>query len=345
MLNNNETESDGTRFDTSGNESDSSINIIRGIRQANVDEDAILVRIAKIEKKHASRMQNSLKQQNINNAVLADKTEQSRKTFSNDSETSFRQTAISRSQRKSIRSMREEEEEQTMIFFEKNNMIHADENKSSSEDEQSNEYLDRNYDDTENPIIDSDEGRRDSSKVSHNLILREIFDWTKHIAIAVIIGLLLVMFVIQRNVVIGSSMEPNLYENDQLIVQKVSKLFNYGITYGDIITINAEGFLGHSGDKNIIKRVIGVPGDVIDINEDGVYRNSIKLNETYLTALKTSEREPSFSHVTLGENQFYVMGDNRSVSLDSRMFGPVDKSRIIGEVLVRFYPLDKFGRP
>ena len=176
-------------------------------------------------------------------------------------------------------------------------------------------------------------------------VMREFFDWAKHILIAVCAGLLLVIFVIQRNVVIGSSMEPNLYENDQLFVEKISKLFPAGIAFGDIITIEAEGLQGHTGDKNIIKRVIGVPGDKVDINDDGVYRNGKKITEPYIDGAITVERNPAFSHVTLGENQYYVLGDNREVSLDSRIFGPINKTRIVGEVLVRFYPLIKIGKP
>lgn len=176
-------------------------------------------------------------------------------------------------------------------------------------------------------------------------VMHEFFDWAKHILIAVCAGLLLVIFVIQRNVVIGSSMEPNLYENDQLFVEKISRLFPSGIAFGDIITIQAEGLQGHTGDKNIIKRVIGVPGDKVDINDDGVYRNGEKIVEPYIDGAITKERNTAFSHVTLTENQYYVLGDNREVSLDSRIFGPIEKTRIVGEVLIRFYPLSKIGKP
>lgn len=232
----------------------------------------------------------------------------------------------------------DEEEETPMIFFEKNNTVKHDAEQNINEDSDkniSNEGNDINSNETEdiNPRLNGKE------------LLSEVIDWIKHIGIAVIIGILLVMFVVQRNLVIGSSMEPNLYENDQLIVQKISKLYVGGIAYEDIVTINADNLLGHNGDKNIIKRVIGLPGDTIEIRNDGVYRNKVKLQEDYLHGINTSEREPQFSNVTLKENQYYVLGDNRNVSLDSRTFGPVDKSRIIGEVLIRFYPLNKFGRP
>ena len=102
--------------------------------------------------------------------------------------------------------------------------------------------------------------------------LLELLDWLKYILAAVLIGLLLVVFVIQRNSVIGSSMVPNLHDNDQLLVEKISKLF-HGIDYGDIITISTRNLPAHEDGPNIVKRVVGLPGDTIEIRSDGVWRN------------------------------------------------------------------------
>jgi signal peptidase I len=180
---------------------------------------------------------------------------------------------------------------------------------------------------------------------SRNDTLYELLDWLKYILIAVLIGLLLVVFVVQRNSVIGQSMVPTLHENDQLLVEKVTKWFG-GIDYGDIITISTKNLKDHEGEPNIIKRVVGKPGDQIEIREDGVYRNGAKLAETYLPqGTETRIRNLAYVKVTLGPDQYYVLGDNREVSLDSRSFGPVGKSSIIGEVLIRFYPFKDFGKP
>lgn len=178
-----------------------------------------------------------------------------------------------------------------------------------------------------------------------NPVLKEVLDWAKHIVIAVAIGLFIVFFVVQRNEVVGTSMEPNLYTDDQLLVQKVTKLFPNGIAYGDIVTVDAEGLYLHLGDKNIIKRVIGLPGDTIDITDGHVYRNGIILEENYIPGVNTQERNTEYSHVLLDKNQYYILGDNREYSLDSRTFGPIAKGRIIGEVLIRFYPISSFGKP
>lgn len=176
-------------------------------------------------------------------------------------------------------------------------------------------------------------------------VLMELLDWLKYILAAVLIGLLLVVFVVQRNSVVGYSMLPTLHDNDQLLVEKVSKWFN-GIDYNDIVTINTNGLENHDGGPNIIKRVIGMPGDVIEIKEDAVYRNGQLIEEPYLEdGIRTSSRNPAYSQITLGSDEYYVMGDNRERSLDSRSFGPVPLKNMIGKVLIRFYPLDDLGIP
>lgn len=176
-------------------------------------------------------------------------------------------------------------------------------------------------------------------------LVMELLDWMKYILFAILLGLLIVTFVIQRNSVIGHSMDDTLNDNDQLIVEKVTKWFN-GIRPGDIITITTEGLPYHDGDIHIVKRVIGVPGDTVEIRSRAVYRNGQKLNEPYLrNGTVTDPLNIQYSNVTLGPDQYYVLGDNRGNSTDSRVFGPVDKSLVIGEVLLRISPFEKFGFP
>jgi signal peptidase I len=175
--------------------------------------------------------------------------------------------------------------------------------------------------------------------------LMELLDWLKYILFAVLLGLLIVTFVVQRNSVVGHSMDNTLNDQDQLIVEKVSKWFN-GIHRGDIITITTKGLPYHDGDINIVKRVIGIPGDTIEIKNKAVYRNGEKISEPYLrTDIATEQLNVSYNRVTLDQDQYYVLGDNRGNSTDSRVFGPVDKNLIIGEVLLRVIPLSKFGVP
>ena len=176
-------------------------------------------------------------------------------------------------------------------------------------------------------------------------LLLEVLDWLKYILSAILVGLLLVIFVIQRNSVVGDSMVPTLMEHDQVLVEKVSKYFG-GITYGDIVTIRTSDLPQHEEGPNIIKRVIGLPGDQIEIHDGLVFRNGQTLAEPYLPVdQETAARSSNFASITLGSSEYFVMGDNRSVSLDSRSIGAIPFDHMIGEVLIRFYPWDSFGLP
>ncbi len=175
-------------------------------------------------------------------------------------------------------------------------------------------------------------------------VMGEILDWLKYIVTALAVGLLVVTFVIQNNRVIGISMEPTLFQGDQLLVQKISARLDR-FDYGDIITINGEKMLGVD-EPDLVKRVIGLGGDTIDIQDGTVYRNGIPLEETYLPdGLKTNPLERGFDHVVLKPGELFVMGDNRGNSKDSRVFGPVPGDYIIGTCVIRFYPFDRIGTP
>lgn len=192
---------------------------------------------------------------------------------------------------------------------------------------------------------DPETGREPEERGRTMDIVMELLDWLKYILFAVLLGLLIVTFVIQRNSVIGHSMDNTLNDSDQLIVEKVTKWFN-GIQPGDIITIKTEDLPYHDGDIHIVKRVVGVPGDTIEIRNHAAYRNGQKLDEPYLrSGTVTDPLNAQYSKVTLGTDQYYVLGDNRGNSTDSRVFGPVDKKMVIGEVLLRISPLSKFGIP
>lgn len=192
---------------------------------------------------------------------------------------------------------------------------------------------------------DPETGREPEERGRTMDIVMELLDWLKYILFAVLLGLLIVTFVIQRNSVIGHSMDNTLNDSDQLIVEKVTKWFN-GIQPGDIITIKTEDLPYHDGDIHIVKRVVGVPGDTIEIRNHAAYRNGQKLDEPYLrSGTVTDPLNAQYSKVTLGTDQYYVLGDNRGNSTDSRVFGPIDKKMVIGEVLLRISPLSKFGIP
>lgn len=188
---------------------------------------------------------------------------------------------------------------------------------------------------------------------------KEIFQWVVAIFAAVLIALLIRTYIFEPVQVDGQSMEDTLENGQKLILYKLGYRFSEP-KRGDIIVLKVkEGIFGDipilgslpffrdndnfSGEIDYIKRVIGVPGDVIDIKDGYVYINGKKLDEPYakgLTYKKTLELP-----ITVQKNQVFVLGDNRENSNDSRYasLGCIDYSRIKGKATFRFWPLNKIG--
>lgn len=178
-------------------------------------------------------------------------------------------------------------------------------------------------------------------------ICLEILDWVKYILGAILIGFLLTNYVIQRNEVVGSSMYPTLVDKDQLWVEKITPVLGQ-LSRGDIITFSLHApELGPVGDEDLVKRIIALPGDHLELTEEGVYINDELQDETYLLAGMVTylSDNPEYNDIVLADDMYFVMGDNRVNSRDSRSFGPVSKSDIIGEVWIRIYPFERFGLP
>ena len=168
--------------------------------------------------------------------------------------------------------------------------------------------------------------------------LRELFSTVELLVIAASLILLFFSFIARITVVEGGSMENTLLGGDKLIV---SDLF-YTPERGDIVIIHSPKV---NGGEAIVKRVIAVEGDTVAIHEDGVYVNGEKLNETdgslgyTIAAYSYQPKAPQ----VVGKGKIFVLGDHRSVSLDSRSFGQIDEKAVIGKVLFRIFPLSAFG--
>lgn len=165
-------------------------------------------------------------------------------------------------------------------------------------------------------------------------------EFIKDILIAFIIVAVIVI-IIKPTIVKESSMEPTLYENNYLFVNKLAYITADHPDYGDIIVFksNIDKDDG-DGKKLLIKRVIGVENDVISISGGVVYRNGIALDEDYtLEGFTTGE----ISEYVVPQDRVFVMGDNRSISLDSRSseVGTVSEDDIVGRAFVRLYPFDE----
>ncbi len=177
-------------------------------------------------------------------------------------------------------------------------------------------------------------------------LVRRVLEFIVTVAIGVALALLLTRFVIQRNTVIGSSMVPTLSDRDEVFVEKISRLFESGLKRGDIVTADMHEKTPKGDEVIIIKRVIGLPGERITIKEGGVYIDGVLLEEPYLAeGVRTAPHNAVYADVTLGKDQYFLLGDNRTNSRDSRDIGPVARSEIEGKLILRLYPFSKFGKP
>lgn len=166
------------------------------------------------------------------------------------------------------------------------------------------------------------------------------------LAVCFVLVFLITRFVLQHNTVIGTSMTPTLEDQDEVFVEKLSRLFSSGLKRGDIVTADAYRDDTENDEIIIIKRVVGLPGERVVIREGHVFIDGRQLVESYLSeGVLTSEHAMAYSEVLLGEDEYYLLGDNRMGSRDSRDIGPVHRSEIEGKLLFRFYPLDKMGKP
>lgn len=171
-------------------------------------------------------------------------------------------------------------------------------------------------------------------------VLREILNTSLYLLGVLCLVYLVIHFVGQRTQVQGSSMEPTLTGGDNLIVDKLSYRFHDPERY-DIIVFP---FLGQE-ETFYIKRIIGLPGETVQIDEEGnIYVDGEVLDDLYG---KEVIRDPgrAYEPIKLGEDEYFVMGDNRNNSTDGRdpKVGNIRRENIIGRAWLRIWPLDKFG--
>lgn len=170
-----------------------------------------------------------------------------------------------------------------------------------------------------------------------NSILNVVWDWVKTIIIALAITFFVKTFIIDATIVSGKSMLNTLHDGDWLMVNKIGKHFR-DYKRGEIVILNAPDF----PNRLYVKRVIGMPGDLVEIIDGDVYVNDEKLEEKYVPV---DETIPKTEHTgwVLGDNEYLVFGDNRDNSNDGRDFGPIYKEEIVGHAFLRIYPFSDAG--
>ena len=171
-------------------------------------------------------------------------------------------------------------------------------------------------------------------------VLKEILSTSLYLLIVLCLTYIVIHFVGQRTQVIGVSMETTLSENDNLIVDKLTYRFLEPKRF-DIVVFPFQ----YEKDTYYIKRIIGLPCETIFIDEEGnIFIDDELLTESYgKEIIKDAGR--AYEPVTLGEDEYFVMGDNRNNSQDSRdpTVGNIARSDIIGRAWIRIWPLNKFG--
>ena len=164
------------------------------------------------------------------------------------------------------------------------------------------------------------------------------------------LALFIKAYLVQPYIVDGQSMEPTLHNSDRLIVDKlphtIARINNHAYIpkRGDIIIFNQDNLPGYTGSKQLVKRVIGLPGDKVVVNNGfiAIYNkaNQKGFNPDKTVGYKiTAPYTGGDVNITLGTNQLFVCGDNRGNSEDSRYFGPIDSSQVVGKLSLRVWPI------
>jgi len=171
-------------------------------------------------------------------------------------------------------------------------------------------------------------------------VIKEIVEMSMYLLVVLVLTYLVITFVGQRTEVSGSSMEPTLSDTDNLIVDKLSYRFHDPKRF-DIIVFPFR----YSEETYFIKRIIGMPGETVRIDEAGnIYINGDLLKENYgREVIQYAGR--AYEEIELAADEYFVLGDNRNDSTDSRMpeVGNIHRSEIIGRAWVRIWPFDEFG--
>jgi signal peptidase I len=160
--------------------------------------------------------------------------------------------------------------------------------------------------------------------------------WLRDLVVSVVASALIIIFLYQPVRVEGTSMLPVLEDQDRLFINKLA--YRVGeIHRGDVVVF----LYPHDHEKSYIKRVIAGPGDDLKIDHGQVYVNGAPVKEPYVPKRFADDR--SQPEMTVPAHEYFVMGDHRSISSDSRDFGPVDRELIYGKAAFVYWPMDQAG--
>ena len=180
--------------------------------------------------------------------------------------------------------------------------------------------------------------------------LRSAIEWLAVIVGALVVALLLRAYVFQVYQIPSSSMAPTLRDGDRILVNKIDDTPDRGEL---IVFARPESFVADAKTQDLVKRVVGLPGESVAVEENRVFINGTLLDEPYLSdSVNTTGNawhelcdNGTVDNATcvVPDGWYFVMGDNRTASQDGRVFGPIDGSLIEGRAILRIYPLGEFG--
>ena len=173
-------------------------------------------------------------------------------------------------------------------------------------------------------------------------------EWVLVIVGAILLALVVKVFLLQAFYIPSLSMYPTLREGDRVLVNKLSYRL-HDVNRGDVIVFERPASETSSNIPDLIKRVVGLPGESISFIDGAVYVDGKRLDESYLSdgTVTSSANAPNKctteAPCVVPSGQVWVMGDNRSDSKDSRYFGSIDESTIVGRAFVTVWPIGRFG--
>lgn len=195
---------------------------------------------------------------------------------------------------------------------------------------------------SEEPDDDLDDRDTEDADAKPRRWRRTILEWLGVIGGGIAIALLVEAFLIQAFWIPSPSMEPTLDVGDRVLVNKLSYKF-HEVNRGDVVVFErpSGASTGQNGEiKDLIKRVIAVGGDTVEAKEGEVFVNGERIDENYLEPGTSTDNLPL---KTIPDGHVFVMGDNRTNSEDSRIFGPIDEDAIVGRAFIRVLPITDIG--
>lgn len=187
---------------------------------------------------------------------------------------------------------------------------------------------------TEDLLLPEPGKRPNRLAVIGRMALRALSELAQTLLPAVAIALVINLFLAQATVVQGQSMEPNLHDEERVIVEKVTYHFLHGPERGDVVVLHVPG-----QEELLIKRIVALPGETVEVRGGQVYINGQLLDEPW------TDRQggPDYPPTVVPPMHVFVMGDNRGQSNDSRSFGPIPVDQIVGRAWFVYWPLEQIG--